>query len=297
MASKLAEVAVSIQSPPPVDSPTQSLAAPLLIEDQGKPLNGDAMALRDSGVDPPSKEPNGTTTHVMDSPERPQTVDQSQLEANTTNSESKVENAATEKTWATDKPIDLYCRKNGQPHAVLTEFDIWKCPECRQSLHRPDFKKKPSVANTDGNTSKDAQPSKETSTDFSYSVRYLDEGEYPIMTEPREGPFDLAEARKGVPLNTQAVFTVLTEVITSIPADNTRRQWEVEDIKAEGILTNPKSLRRLVELVLPFILKTSSASSANLSRTTQPLILKAKPWSYGVPTISFGFTPTGLKTI
>ena len=225
MASKLAGVAVSTQLFSPVDFPTRPLAASLSVEDQAVELDGDTITPRDSGFEIPLKEHDGTTTQA--SSEQSQTLDQGRT---STAEELEVEKEATDKEWVTDKPIDLYCKQNGQSHAVLTSFGYWTCPECCQDLHKPDFKKP---------VAKEIQSGKGASEDFSYSVRYLDEGEYTITTKPWIGPFDLAEARKDVVLNNQTVFTVVTELITSIPGDEVRSPWDVAEIMRQGILSNP----------------------------------------------------------
>ncbi|KAK1773790.1 hypothetical protein QBC45DRAFT_426741 [Copromyces sp. CBS 386.78] len=164
-------------------------------------------------------------------------------EASKDDSEAKAETEETEKTWVTDMSIDLYCKKNGQSHAVLTAFGFWGCPQCHQSLDKPDYKKPAKSEAKAPSPTETASTSNEPveQPDFEYSLAYLDAKRYPIMSEPWDGPFDLSKARSVVipPKKTDPVFKVETKLLTSIHGESSRPSWEVKAIKEKRILTNP----------------------------------------------------------
>ncbi|EGO55981.1 hypothetical protein NEUTE1DRAFT_124269 [Neurospora tetrasperma FGSC 2508] len=141
--------------------------------------------------------------------------------------------------WTAEGPVDLYCKKTGQSHAVLTAFDYWKCPRCDQSLRQPDFKISNSESDQDSSSGKvESAPSE--SENFSYSVRYVDAQHHLIYSEPWQGPFDLHEARKCVLSQMKKpILRIETVLETSIRGNMQRHYYEVNRIKADGILTNP----------------------------------------------------------
>ncbi|KAK3489913.1 P-loop containing nucleoside triphosphate hydrolase protein [Neurospora crassa] len=144
--------------------------------------------------------------------------------------------------WTAEGPVDLYCKKTGQSHAVLTAFDYWKCPRCDQFLRQPDFKISQGESDQDSSSGK-VKSAQSKSSDFSYFVRYVDEKHHFIYSEPWQGPFDLQEARKRVlsQIKTKPILRVETVLETSIRSNTSRQRtyYEVEKIKADGILNDP----------------------------------------------------------
>lgn len=165
------------------------------------------------------------------------------------NSESVSGSEASDERWTAEGSIDLYCKRTGQSHAVLTSFGFWNCPKCDQSLRPPPFKKDDKSNSSSGKT----QSAQSESDNFSYYVRYVDEEHQPICSEQWQGPFDLNEARKGVlsQIKTKPTLRVETVLETSILANKHRDYWEIEQIKKDGILDNP-----LVDVAVGRILVT-----------------------------------------
>jgi hypothetical protein len=85
-----------------------------------------------------------------------------------------------------------------------------------------------------------------------YSVEYLDKGGTIITRKPWKGPFDLAEARKGVQLKKIPVFEIVAVLETSLRPSSYYSEWEVRDILKQGILENPdiKVRQNLTKLII-----------------------------------------------
>ncbi|KAL0465269.1 P-loop containing nucleoside triphosphate hydrolase protein [Neurospora intermedia] len=148
--------------------------------------------------------------------------------------------ASSTLSWTAEGPFDLYCKKTGQSHAVLTAFGYWKCPRCDQSLNQPKIQISDRESDQDSSSDK-VEPAQSKSDNFSYSVRYVDDEHHLIYSEPWQGPFDLHEARKCVLslIQTKPILRVETVLETCIPGDMDRHYYEAEKIKASGILNNP----------------------------------------------------------
>ncbi|KAL6823499.1 hypothetical protein V8C40DRAFT_280165 [Trichoderma camerunense] len=85
-----------------------------------------------------------------------------------------------------------------------------------------------------------------------YSVEYLDKGGTIITRQPWKGPFDLAEARKGVKQKQIPVFEIVAVLETSLRPERYYSEWEVRNILKQGILENPdiKVLQNRTKLII-----------------------------------------------
>lgn len=218
------------------ESPTDSAASASTPQTSEEAANTDTH-IKDSG--PSSKSDTNDSVPVV--PEQSKAAD----DAIKTDEQSNEEPRAGDEDdkSETENKADLWCKETGESHEVLTRFGTWECPMCNQSLKKPIKTQSDKDASTKDDSTKDSSDTEkeptQDSTMFSHSIRYLDDGYYILMTEPWKGPFSLSEARKDIPQSKEPLFTVQTDLVTSIPCDSDRGYQDLEQIKKNGILKDP----------------------------------------------------------
>ncbi|CAF3451924.1 unnamed protein product [Fusarium graminearum] len=131
---------------------------------------------------------------------------------------------------------NLWCSSTGRSHAHLWDFGVDVCPRCQQDLEPT------SPVPREEKARDESKPAKPQAKSILHAVEYRDNGHNTIGSEPWEGEFDL----DSLGLADDPAFELVTVLLTSIQANDDRRDWEAERLIESNILKKPNMRAKIV---------------------------------------------------
>jgi hypothetical protein len=199
---------------------------------------------------------------------------------------------------AQQSSANLYCKINGEDHAVLKSLSSNICPSCRQDLRRPD---QATLVNAVGDAKDDADPNsasqsekKTKSSDIVYRVRYLNlDGSFlpQLASEHWPGSFSLKrdreillrhQASQPEILTEEVPFQVDTVLSTGIRAWDSDVQYTHQEILGNPKLSVSLSSVQIICGSQPFIEALRDVANYDLGdelSSTPPVLRLSEPYA------------------